>query len=72
METRYRLNRRVQVFEMAPKPYQKYTVIKPFEGTSYENMMESVETYLSDLIEEINKPLVDCPNCNGMGVIISE
>ena len=72
METRYRLNRRVKVYEVAPKSYQKYPIVEPFMGTSYENMMENVETYLNELIEEINKPLVDCPNCNGMGVIIGE
>lgn len=72
METRYRVNRRVRIFEVAPKPYQKYPVVQPFEGTSYENMMENVELYLGGLIQMINEPVVDCPNCNGMGVIISE
>jgi hypothetical protein len=69
LETRYRKIRNVKLFEMAPKPYQKYTVIKPFEGTSYENMMVNIQKYLDNLIEQINKPLIDCPNCKGMGVI---
>lgn len=67
--TKYRLNREITVFECAPKSYQSYTVVKPFEGSSYQNMLDNINNYLEDIMAEINKPLIDCPHCKGMGVI---
>jgi hypothetical protein len=68
-ETRYRKHRKIKIFETAPKPYDKYPVIEPFTGTSYDNLIENINTYLSNLIEMINRPLYDCPHCKGLGII---
>ena len=68
-ETRYRKTRELEIFQMAPKPYQSYTVIESFKGTSYDNMVENINKYLADLIEKINCPLKDCPTCKGLGVV---
>jgi len=67
-ETRYRKDRFVEVFEMAPKAYQKYTVLKGFVGLNHSDLQEKVEDYCKGVIEMINEPLVDCPHCKGNGV----
>jgi hypothetical protein len=71
LETRYRKYREVEIFQMAPKPYQNYTVIKPFSGDNYADMIEKINKYLGNLITEINEPLVDCPHCHGTGVTLN-
>lgn len=67
--TKYRNERTVTVFQSAPKAYQSYTVQQGIVANNYEELEEKVETYISDLIKEINKPLQDCPHCKGLGVI---
>ena len=69
-ETRYRKTREVTILHIAPKPYQNYRVVEPFVASSYEELLDVIENTLSKLIEEINEPLVDCPHCNGLGVIL--
>lgn len=68
--TQYRKSRSVTIFEMTSSNdnYKGYTVLKGFEGTSHKNLAENIENYLTKLINEINKPLVDCPHCKGLGV----
>jgi len=70
-ETRYRKSRCVVIFEMThdQQNYKGYTVIKGFEGENLEDLKNNIDKYLNSLIKEINKPLVDCPNCKGSGVI---
>jgi hypothetical protein len=70
MVTRYRKYRDIEIYNVAPKSYQSYNIVKPFEGKSYEDMIENMNKFLEELIEEINRPYIDCPHCNGMGVII--
>jgi hypothetical protein len=72
LETRYRKYREMEIFEMAPSPYQNYMVVKPFSGNSYEEMMKQINDFLSNLISEINDPLLDCPHCHGTGVITNK
>lgn len=67
--TKYRNERTITVFQSAPKAYQSYTVQQGIVANNYEELEEKVETYISDLIKEINKPLQDCPHCKGLGVI---
>jgi hypothetical protein len=67
--TKYRDKRTVTVFECCPKPYEKHTVVTPFKGNSLQDLKDNIDTYLTNLITEINKPLVDCPHCKGLGVI---
>jgi hypothetical protein len=71
-ETRYRKFREIEIFQMAPKPYQRYTVIEPFVGKDYDDLVNNINSYLSALIEKINEPAEDCPNCHGLGVIINQ
>ena len=67
-ETRYQKTRSVKIFEMTPKVYNSYPIIEGFKGVSHEDLKSNIETYLNDLITEINKPLIDCSCCKGLGV----
>jgi DNA-directed RNA polymerase II subunit RPB1 len=35
-----------------------------------EELKETIDNYLKNLIEYINEPTKDCPNCNGSGIIL--
>lgn len=69
-ETRYRTHNEIEVFEMAPAPYQNYTVIKPFAAPNQAELEKTVEKYLKDLMKKINEPLKYCKECGGTGVIL--
>ncbi|MCM3387229.1 hypothetical protein M3649_03670 [Ureibacillus chungkukjangi] len=69
-ETRYQRDRQVEVYQVAPKPYQSYTVVTPFEGDNYEDLLKNIDTYLDDLMKVINQPFVECECCKGTGVIL--
>lgn len=73
MVTDYKVERKVTCFECAPfkdgKVYGGYTRCIEFEGGSWEDLQNNIDMYLKELIEEINKPLVDCDKCKGCGVI---
>jgi len=71
-ETRYRKSRNIPVFEMAPKPYQSYTVINGFAGKNHTDLEEKVTAYCEELIKIINEPLDDCPICKGAGVTLNQ
>lgn len=64
-------SREVPVFEMTYSPYnyKGYTPIQAFEADTEEELKIQVDNYLAELMEVINKPLKDCPNCKGTGVI---
>ncbi len=72
--TKYRNSRQVTIFEMgwSPKCYEGYTPIEGFKGKNEKDLKKNVDKFLKDLITKINEPLVECPNCKGLGVIIEE
>ncbi len=59
------------VFEMtySPKNYKGHTPIKPIHANSEKELKEKIDNYLKRVIEYINKPLIECDNCNGKGYI---
>lgn len=61
--------RNVEIFKMAPKAYQNYPVIQPITGKSFEDLKNKVQEFLDELMGIINRPLINCPHCNGRGVI---
>jgi hypothetical protein len=71
---KFRKSRRVPIFEMtySPENYKGYTPIKGFEGKNEEDLKNKIDKYLKELIEEINKPLKECPYCKGEGVILGD
>lgn len=42
---------------------------KSFTGISEEDLKNQLDTYLKNLMEDINEPLKECPCCKGSGVI---
>lgn len=71
-EKRYKTARSVKIYEVAPKEYQKYPVVKPFYGENYEDLKKNINQFLDELMEFINEPVVDCEHCKGRGVILNE
>ncbi len=73
--TDYRESREIEVFEMTHsghnygKGYNNYTIIEGFKGHNVEQLKENIDNYLKDLMDLINCPLIDCPNCKGKGVL---
>ena len=61
----------INIFEMthSPNNYKGYTPIKGFVGKNHEDLKKNIDTYLNNLIEVINEPLIECSNCRGTGVI---
>jgi hypothetical protein len=72
--TKYTKDRLVPIFEMtySPENYKGYTSIPEMWGENQEDLKEKVDRYCQELIEIINKPLVDCPHCHGEGVILQD
>jgi len=70
---RYVSTRSVKVYEMtySPKGYQGYTPIKSVEANNEAELKEKVDKICEELIIMINEPYVDCPHCNGMGVVLN-
>jgi len=46
--------------------------IPVFSGDSLEDLDRNISTYLNALIEYINTPVVDCPTCDGFGIVHKE
>jgi len=51
-------------------PYNDYPAIEPFEGTSHEDLINKIDTFLTALMKKINAPVKECSCCNGYGVIV--
>jgi hypothetical protein len=49
--------------------YNNYTVIPEMTANSESELKEKVDTWLESLIECINKPLCQCPHCQGSGYL---
>lgn len=67
-ETRYKRFREIEIFDMAPKPYQNYRVIDGFIGENEKDLKSKIDSYCKDLVDYINEPVSDCPHCKGRGV----
>lgn len=63
-----------QVFEMthAERRYKGYTSISGFKGDSLQELADTVEQYLEELITYINKPLSECSACEGTGHLFDD
>lgn len=71
-QTRYNQSKSIEIFQMAPKAYQGYTVIESMIGENYKDLEKKVNDYLKELIDKINEPVVECPNCKGHGVVFEK
>lgn len=50
--------------------YGKYPCINEWRANSLVEMQQHIKEYLSDLMEEINRPVEECSHCNGNGHIV--
>jgi excinuclease UvrABC ATPase subunit len=68
---RYVTNRfkETTIFQMTHEQerYKGYTPIRCFQAGSEYELKELIDGFLEDLIAVINKPLEQCPHCNGTG-----
>jgi hypothetical protein len=73
MVTKYRVERKKIIYEIAPrkdgKVYGSYPEAPIFRGENARNLKANIDEYLKSLIKEINRPLHDCPHCKGIGVV---
>jgi hypothetical protein len=71
-EKRYNTVKEVTVYEVAPKTYNAYPIVEPFTGKDYEDLKNNIDTFLHNLMEMINEPVVECDHCKGRGVTYNE
>ena len=59
----------VEIFEMThdQEKYKGYTSIEPMYANNEYELKQKIDTWLKELIIQINKPLVQCQHCNGTG-----
>jgi len=69
-ETRYRKQRTIKAFETSPEGYSSYPTQKSISAKNQKELEEKIDDYLEEVLNEINKPLIQCNCCNGMGVIL--
>lgn len=69
---RYRTDRQVTVFEMTHEGhnYRGYTPVRSIAGENIEDLKSKMDAVLEGIMREINKPVKDCPHCDGTGVVI--
>ena len=51
------------------KGYGDYPIIDGWKAYSLQELYDNMQQYLSDLMQEINKPMIKCNYCNGTGCI---
>lgn len=64
-------DQKIEVFRMGhdQHPYREYYPIEGFSGKSLEGLMETIDGYLSYLMDVINSPVAQCQHCDGRGVV---
>lgn len=62
------------IFEMtnSKDKYTHYPVIAGWEAKNLETMADQIKTFLDELIDTINAPLVECEHCGGTGHLINK
>lgn len=51
------------------KGFGDYPLIDAWKADSLQELYDNMQQYLSDLMQEINKPVIECSYCNGTGCI---
>lgn len=60
----------VDIYRASPKAYQSYPVVRAFEGDTLQDLVNNINIFLKELIEEINKPKYACECCEGLGYTV--
>ena len=61
-----------KIFDMAPKPYQSYHVLKPIKGENLADLDRKIKEFLDLIMKSINEPTVECECCKGIGFIAKQ
>ena len=61
-----------QIFNMAPRAYQKYNIIRGFKGKNLRELRDNIKDYLDQLMKTLNTPLNECECCKGFGVVLEK
>ena len=69
---KYRSFRDVVCYEATPSGYTHYPMIEEFKGDNQEDLKNKINAYCEALVDHINEPVTDCPECKGRGVIVKE
>ena len=66
---KYRDNTTVLEMTHEGRKYQGYTPIPEMYANSEKELQEKMQKWLDYVISEINKPLIECPHCKGLGIV---
>ena len=50
--------------------YSNYPIIEGWSANNLQELYDNMKQYLEDLMQEVNKPAVECQHCNGLGHIL--
>lgn len=50
--------------------YSSYPIIEGWSANNLQELYDNMKQYLEDLMQEINKPVVECQHCNGLGHLL--
>lgn len=72
--SRYISTREFPIFEITHgnNRWKDCDVVEGFEANTEDLLKHQIDNYLTELMKRINEPLVDCPHCNGKGVIMGQ
>lgn len=66
--TNYRDTRNITVLDIATE--KKWgPLCEAFTGKNHAELNDNIKKYLTTIMEDINRPLKDCPTCRGKGVL---
>jgi len=75
--TTQRTSKQQKIFEMTwagaesgGRGYSSYPIIDGWSANSLQELYDNMKQYLEDLMQEINKPVVECQHCNGLGHLL--
>lgn len=68
-ETRLLTTKNVVIYKNSPEGYNGYPKQEDWHANSCEEMDQKIKTFLEDLMNKINTPMVQCPTCKGCGVV---
>ncbi|RNB59353.1 hypothetical protein EDM57_04215 [Brevibacillus gelatini] len=69
---RYRNTKEITILEISPDVKKDYEPATEFSGENEQDLKNKINTYLQELIAEINRPYVECKHCQGYGVVLKE
>ena len=71
VEKKYTEDKFEIIFKMTPpkRKYDNYPIIGWFTWNNLKDLKEKIDLYLKELMEKINEPFIQCPNCKWKWII---